>query len=136
MEFYRIPFLPEAKSQAARQLRAFADMDRIRASTRENDSVMWYGPAYVALLAQRRGVALDPVADAAGLAAQARARGADYVYLSTIHPRDSAHRLGDPLAPARELAKMAPLVWQRPGPDGRLEAALFDVRTLRAERRP
>jgi hypothetical protein len=27
-------------------------------------------------------------------------------------------------------------VWQRPGPDGSLEAALFDVRAIRAERRP
>lgn len=136
MEYYRIPFRPEAEAQAARQLRAFADMDRIRAATREGESVMAYGPAYVALLAQRRGVALEPVRDAAGLAAQARASGADYVYLSTIHPRDSAHRLGDPLAPARDFAGMANVVWQRPGPDGGLESALFDVRGLRGKRTP
>jgi hypothetical protein len=30
----------------------------------------------------------------------------------------------------------ATLVWQRPGPDGGLEAALFDVRAMRAEHRP
>ena len=136
MEYYRIPFRPEAEAQAARQLRAFADMDRIRASTREGERVMAHGPAYVALMAGRHGVALDPVRDAAGLTAQVRHGGADYVYLSTIHPRDSAHRLGDPLAPAAYLAGVATLVWQRPGPDGSLEAALFDVRAIRAERRP
>jgi hypothetical protein len=136
MEFYRIPFRPQAEAQAARQLRAFADMDRIRASTRAGDRVMAYGPAYVTLLAQRPAVALEPPRDAAGLAAQARARRADYVYLSTIHPRDSAQRLGDPLAPAREFAGIAPVVWQRLGPDGGLEAALFDTRALGGERRP
>jgi hypothetical protein len=136
MEYYRIPFRPEAEAQAARQLRAFADMDRIRASTREGERVMAHGPAYVALLARRHGVALDPVRDAAGLAQQVRREGADYVYLSTVHPRDSAHRLGDPLAPAAYLAGTASLVWQRAGPDGALEAALFDVRSMRQERRP
>jgi hypothetical protein len=45
MEYYRIPFRPEAEAQAARQLRAFADMDRIRASTREGERVMAHGPA-------------------------------------------------------------------------------------------
>jgi hypothetical protein len=136
MEYYRIPFRPAAEAEAQLQLRAFADMERIRAATREGDRVMGYGPAYIALLAQRHGVPLDPPADADNLERQIRAGQADYVYLSTVNPRDSAHRLGNPLMPAVHLATRAHAVWQRTGPDGNVEAALFDVRALRGERRP
>jgi hypothetical protein len=136
MEYYRIPFRPAAEAAAALQLRVFADMERIRASTLEGDRVMWYGANYVALLAGRPGVPLDPPRDAADLARQVRERRADFLYLSTLHPRDSAHRLGYPLAPVEHLAGKARLAWQRAAPDGTLEAALFDVRGMRAEGRP
>jgi hypothetical protein len=136
MEYYRIPFRPAAEAAAALQLRVFADMGRIRASTAEGERVMWYGANYVALLARRPGVPLDPPRDGADLVRQVRERRADFIYLSTLHPRDSAHRLGNPLAPVEHLAGKAPLAWQREAPDGTLEAALFDVRGLRAEGRP
>jgi hypothetical protein len=127
MEYYRIPFRPDAESAAALQSRAFGDMAHIRETTPAGASVMWYGPAYIALLASRRGVPLDYPQDAKDMAAQlARARP-DFVYLSRVHPRDSARRLGDPLAPARQLESLADAVWWRPGPDGKPEAALFAV---------
>jgi len=128
MEYYRIPFRPDAESAAALQSRAFEDMARIRETTPEGARVMWYGPAYIALLASRRGVPLDYPRDAKDMAGQlARARP-DFVYLSRIHPRDSARRLGDPLAPARHLESLADAVWWRPGPGGAPESALFAVR--------
>ena len=57
----------------------------------------------------------------------------DYVYLSRVHPRDSAQRLGDPFAPARFLDGRAETVWWRPGPDGTPQAALFKVRAQALE---
>jgi hypothetical protein len=78
-----------------------------------------------ARLAQGRGARLS--AGRWGHGAQlARARP-DFVYLSRVHPRDSARRLGDPLAPTRLLESLADAVWWRPGPDGNPEAALFAV---------
>jgi len=128
MEYYRIPFRPSAEAAAALQLRAFGDMERIRDTTPADATVMWYGPAYISLLASRRGVALDYPGSDRDLAAQlARARP-DFIYLSRIHPRDSAHRLGDPFAPARQLESIADTVWWRQGPDGAPESALFKLR--------
>jgi hypothetical protein len=127
MEYYRIPFRPEAEASAARQLRGFEDMARIRETTPEAARVMAYGPVYIALLASRHGVALDYPTDASDMAAQVRSRHPDYIYLSRIHPRDSANRLGDPMAPARDIAAYADALWWRPGPDGAAEAALFRV---------
>jgi hypothetical protein len=88
---------------------------------------MWYGPTYIALIAQRTGVPLDYPASADDLAAQVRRGKADYLYLSHVHPRDSAHRLGDPLAPAPWLRGRADVAWWRPNAAGGVEAALFKL---------
>ncbi|HUQ27385.1 MAG TPA: hypothetical protein VM051_02270 [Usitatibacter sp.] len=133
MEYYRIPFRPDAEASAGRQLLGFDDMARIRETTPEGARVMGYGPAYIALLASRRGLPLDVPADAADMAAQVRRAKPDYVFLSRIHPRDSAHRLGDPLAPARLVEGYAEPVWWRAGADGAPEAALFRIRPDRLE---
>jgi 4-amino-4-deoxy-L-arabinose transferase-like glycosyltransferase len=124
-EFYRVPSGPAAASNARAQIEVFKDLARIRESTPESARVLWYSPAYVALLAQRRGVRLERPADVAALAAQARAAKADYVYLANLHPRDSAHRLGNPLDPAAFAEALGTPVWRRSGPDGELRAALY-----------
>jgi hypothetical protein len=134
MEYYRIPFRPAAEANAMRQSLGFDDMRRIRETTPENARVMAYGPVYIALLASRRAVPLQYPANPSDMAAQVECERPDYVYLSRIHPRDSAQRLGDPLAPARDLAAYADPVWWRNGADGAPEAALFKVRA-REERR-
>jgi hypothetical protein len=133
MEYYRIPFRPDAEAAATRQLLGFDDLSRIRDTTPEDARVMSYGPVYIALLASRRGVPLDYPVDAADMASQVRRTHPDYIYLSRIHPRDSAHRLGDPLAPASHLEGYADAVWWRAGADGAPEAALFKVRADRLE---
>jgi hypothetical protein len=133
MELYRIPFRPDAEAAAARQAGVFRDMARIRDTTPESARVMWYGPAYVALLAQRAGVALDYPADLADMAAQVRRGRPDFVYLSHVHPRDSGQRLGDPLAPAGLLRGRADLVWWRDDGAGRVDAVLFKVDPRRME---
>src|SRR6185295_17919354 len=127
MELYRIPFRPEAEAAAARQAAVFRDMARIRDTTPEGARVMWYGPTYIALLAGRTAVPLDPPADAPDLTRQIRRGRPDYVYLSHVHPRDSAHRQGDPLAPARFLRGRAELAWWRPDGAGGADSVLFKV---------
>ena len=124
-EFYRVPVGPAAASNARAQIEVFKDLARIRESTPESARVLWYSPAYVALLAQRRGARLERPADAAALAAQARAANADYLYLANLHPRDSAHRLGNPLDPATFAEAVGTPVWRRTGPGGELRAVLY-----------
>jgi hypothetical protein len=124
-EFYRVPAGPAAASNARAQIEVFGDLARIRASTPAAARVLWYSPAYVSLLAGRHGARLERPADAAALAAQARAARADYLYLANLHPRDSAHRLGNPLDPAAFAEGLGTPVWRRMGPGGELRSVLY-----------
>jgi hypothetical protein len=126
-EFYRLPSGPAAVAEARAQIEVFRDLERIGATTTEDARVLWYSPAYVALIAQRPGARLERPADAAGLAAQVRASRADFIYLANVHPRDSAHRLGHPLDPSAYAESLARVVWRRTTPSGELRAVLLEV---------
>ena len=130
MELYRIPFRPDAEANAARQAAGLDDMARIGATTPAAARVMGYGPSYIALLAGRRAVPLDYPADAADMQRQISRARPDYVYLSHVHPRDSAHRLGDPFAPARFLEGRSEVIWWRPARDGSPDSALFRLKPV------
>ena len=72
------------------QIDLFADMEEIRKLTAAGDRVMWVAPPYLALLADRRGIAApDPELAPAAYREAVRASGADYVFLSAYHPRDT-----------------------------------------------
>lgn len=90
VDWYRTPGLTEARSRAQVHLDLFADMHEIRRLTATGDRVMWVTPSYLALLANRRGV-VAPESELAPAAYRdaVRASGADYVFLSAYHPRDT-----------------------------------------------
>lgn len=138
-EFYRIPSGPGAEANAHEQIEVMADLRRVGETTPVSARVMWYAPDYVALLARRYGVPLQPPATTGELAAQVRSSGADYLYVSDVHPRDSLLREGDPMAAAALAAPLARGVWARRGPQGEVRAILlkFDPdRIGKGERAP
>ena len=112
-EFYRIPDRRSAELNAAVQLAVFADLERIRTTTPRDARVMWYMPNYIALLSGRRGVALDIPENSDAMANQVRAGQPDFIYLSNVHPRDSAQRHGSPLRPLSFALEYADVVWSR-----------------------
>jgi hypothetical protein len=90
IDWYRTPDLAQARARAQLQLDLFADMKEIAKLTRPEDRVMWVAPSYLALLADRRGVAAPNAALPPAAYRQAvRDSGADYVFLSLYHPRDT-----------------------------------------------
>jgi hypothetical protein len=90
VDWYRTPDVGAARSRAQVHLDLFADMEEIRKRTRAEDRVMWVAPAYLALLANRRGIAAPRGELTASAYRQAvRNSGADYVFLSRYHPRDT-----------------------------------------------
>jgi hypothetical protein len=90
VDWYSTPGLSEARVRAQRHLDLFADMEVIRRLTRPEDRVMWVAPSYIALLADRRGLAAPDASLAPSAYREAvRASGADYVFLSLYHPRDT-----------------------------------------------
>ena len=86
------------------------------------------------MLAGRHALPLDYPADARDMERQLARTKPDYVYLSHLHPRDSAHRLGDPFAPARYLEPISDVVWWRPAHDGTPDAALFRLKAAEGAR--
>jgi len=126
-EFYRVPFLPAAYATALAEIDVIADLDRIRATTPEKATVMWYRPEYVALLARRPGVELENPADPVGAARQIAEKRPDYVYLSAVHPRDTAHRQGDPMASLGVARRFGREVWRRDDGRGGYASALIAI---------
>lgn len=89
-DWYRRPGLDDARARAQVHLDLLDDMEEIRKRTKPEERVMWVAPAYVALLADRRGVPAPP----AGLAPDAWRRAArearpDAIFISRYHPRDT-----------------------------------------------
>lgn len=90
IDWYSTPDLQEARARAQRHLDLFDDMAEIDRLTGPADRVMWVAPSYIALLAGRRGLAAPDAALAPSAYRQAvRDSGADYVFLSLYHPRDT-----------------------------------------------
>ncbi len=90
VDWYRTPGLDQARARAQVQLDLFADMEEIRKLTAPGDRIMWFAPSYVALLADRRGVAApEPELAPPAYRDAVWASRADYVFLSAHHPRDT-----------------------------------------------
>jgi hypothetical protein len=90
VDWYRTPDLAQARARVQTHLDLFDDMDEIGRQTRPEDRIMWVAPSYLALLADRRGVAApDFTLPEAAYREAVRASGADYVFLSRYHPRDT-----------------------------------------------
>jgi hypothetical protein len=89
-DWYRTPDLDRARRRAQTHLDLLDDMRVIRELTRPEARVMWVVPSYVALLADRHAVAAPDAALGPEAYREAvRRSGADYVFLSRYHPRDT-----------------------------------------------
>lgn len=113
VDWYRTPGLGEARARAQVQLDLYADMEAVRKLTRAEDRIMWVVPSYVALLADRRGIAApEPGLAPAAYRQAVRDSGADYVFLSVYHPRDTVRDVAWQ-AGTRALAEKAKVVHLR-----------------------
>jgi len=124
-DWYRTPDIARARSRAQTHLLLLEDMQAIRGLTRPEERVMWVAPSYVALLADRRAVfAPDARLEPEAYREAVRKSGADYVFLSRYHPRDtirdSAWRAG-----VRALATSAPAVHTSTQDNGSLVTSIL-----------
>jgi hypothetical protein len=126
-EFYRIPARPAAEDVARRELDVIGDLTRMRETLPREARVMWYTPAYVALLARREGVPLRRTTNRADFVRQLRETRADYVYIADVQPRDSLWREGSPFIAMFLARGLADIEWLRPGPDGQPRAILLRI---------
>jgi hypothetical protein len=89
-DWYRTPDIARARQRAQTHLSLLEDMRAIGALTKPEERVMWVAPSYVALLAGRPAVfAPDARSGPEAYREAVRKSGADYVFLSRYHPRDT-----------------------------------------------
>ncbi len=89
-DWYRRPGLDDARARAEVHLDLMDDMAEIRKLTAPGDRVMWVVPAYIALLADRRGVPAPPSGlDPDAYRRAVREANPDVIFLSRYHPRDT-----------------------------------------------
>ena len=130
VDWYRTPGLTEARTRAQVHLDLFADMNEIKERTATGDRVMWVTPSYLALLAGRHGVAAPNGELAPAAYRQAvRESGADYLFLSRYHPRDTI-RTGAWEAGTRALTENAKVVHLRTQDGGSVVTSML----LKADR--
>lgn len=131
-DWYRRPDLDEARRRSVVHIDLLADMQAIRALTTPQDRVMWVAPSYIALLAERRGVAAPPaeLAPAAYRVAVEEA-APDFVFLSIYHPRDTIRDTAWQ-AGMRALKGYGEVVHARTRPDGSVSSVLLRLRTKEA----
>ena len=90
VDWYRYPDWREAQARADVHLGLLDDMRAIAERTRPDERVMWVTPAYIALLAGRHGVPTPEYRqEAEGFRKALLASRADYIFLSTYHPRET-----------------------------------------------
>ena len=90
VDWYRTPGIDQARARARVHLDLFADMADINRLTPPGAQVMWVSPGYIALLAERRGLkSPDPELPAAEYRQAVASSGAQYLFLSEFHPRDT-----------------------------------------------
>jgi hypothetical protein len=89
--FYLVPDLPSAEQKSRQHLLLFEDMQRIRRTTPEGARILWFSPAYLNLLAERRGVPFPNTRDAAEFRRQIYRTGAPLLFVSQLIP----HRTSD-----------------------------------------
>lgn len=117
-DWYRTPDLSAAHARARTHLGLAADMEAVRAHSAPGERVMWVAPAYIALLADRHGVAA-PAARSPLAEYRTKVASADphLVLLTRYHPRDTirdeAWRAG-----IAALGGQGTLVYSRAGRDG------------------
>ena len=92
VDWYRTPGLEQADARSRVHLDLLADMEEIRRITPPDARVMWVTPGYVAFLAERHGLrSPDAALPPAEYRRAVESSGAQYVFLSAFHPRDTVH---------------------------------------------
>jgi hypothetical protein len=134
-EFYRVPDLPAARRKADLHLKLFDDMQRIRATTDPRSVVLWYTPDYLALLADRQGIAFPRATARCSMLTEIERGPARYAFLSKLNPRNTTQGAAI-VEGLNALAGVATPQWWRTAEDGSELAAVFlkiDERRLRQE---
>jgi hypothetical protein len=126
VDWYRSPDLTEARARARVHRDLFADMEAIRQVTPPGARIMWVAPAYLALLAARHGVPAPAERDPAAYRRAVREAGADYVFASAYHPRDTLSRSAWRTA-MEAMNGRAEIVHSRVRGDGVVTSVLFNT---------
>ena len=86
-EFYQLHDRNEALENAEIQTVIYQDLKKLENTTQQGDRIMYFIPAYIALLTDRTGIDIKFTSGAENQVLLDRSVSADYVYLTSLHPR-------------------------------------------------
>lgn len=88
-EIFRRPGLEAALNELVVQNQMMADFARLEASVSQEDKILYFEPAYVAILGNRIGVPAPAPVSAITYRELARRSGARYLFVTAMHPRQT-----------------------------------------------
>ena len=114
-EYYRKIDIEKAVDAGVLHASLFDDMDRLHRTVPEDSRIMWFTPAYLPLLADRRSVTLPSFEGRARFLQAVLDSGADYAFLSRFHPRRTQEAFNG-LIWYRTFTEFARVIWTHPHP--------------------
>ena len=112
LEYYRPLDFEQARRVADLQLGIMDDMKRIESTLEPNESVYWFTPGYIALLANRRAHEFPRTTKQAEFIQRIVASDADYCYLTRFNPRNTRQSYNG-LKHRPLFSDWTTVVWQR-----------------------
>jgi len=117
MLFYNYPDLTEAKRIALHHEHLRQDLEKIKQTTEQQASIMWYTPNYINLLSERKAVRFPRDLSEANIYTNIKQSGADYIFAAKLNPRYTSAEF-DGLAVYPLFTDITSLVWSRQNPIG------------------
>ena len=121
-EFYNRSELPAALAAASIQQAIIDDMSRLRDTTSPSSLILYFEPSLVSLLADRRSLPLASYISQQQFD-ETRTPHPDYIYLSSLHPRNTGTYNGLELLAA--FKAVATPLWMHRQPDSEEPLALL-----------
>ena len=117
MLFYNYPNLSDAERIALHHEHLRQDLEKIKQSTEETASIMWYTPNYINLLSERKAVRFPRDFKDPKFFEQIKQSGADYIFAAKLNPRYTSADF-DGLAIYPLFTDITSIVWSRQNPMG------------------
>lgn len=86
-EFYQEANFNHSRDKALQHHLVLEDLEWVKQYTSEKDTIMWFTPNYINLLAERSGMAFPGVAGKEAMLSVIARNPPNYIYISSLHPR-------------------------------------------------
>ena len=125
-EIFRKTGLETANIDLVLQNQTLIDFANIKNSVPEDAKILYFLPSYLAILSDRKGVAVPSPVDGATYRQIAKNNGAGYIFLTRFHPRNTRPDFSG-LTGAEHLRSGTEIVWCSQLKNGEIASCLYKI---------